>query len=311
MAVEGLGMFKSLEEGFSSLGGVVSFIDPSIELFGGYPRHIFSKDVFLEFLDRADECLVVAPESDGALYRLTKMIEESGCANLGSSSRGVAVASDKYATCRKLGCLSPRTEMYCGKTGMSFPLVAKPRDGVSGDGIFLVRTEKELEKVPEGYLIQEYVSGQPMSAAFIVGDDITLLSVNTQEIQGFSYTGARLPVEGIDAEPLFRAVERIKGLHGYVGVDFIQGSETAVIEINPRPTTPMIAYSRAYGVNMAELLLLNHYSKPLPVPPRRAGVQLLKIRGGSKDSYISFKGYSILLRDWNEGSGVGHRRGQR
>jgi hypothetical protein len=311
MAVEGLGMFKSLEKGFSSICGVVSFVDPSTELFKGYPRHSFNLDVFREFLDKADECLVVAPESDDILYRLTRVVEREGCANLGSTSQGVADAADKYVTSKRLGHLSPKTEVYMGRcrTSLSLPLVAKPRDGVSGEGIFLVEAEEDLEKVPRGYLLQEYVRGKPMSAAFIVGDETILVSVNTQEIHGFSYMGARLPVDGIDVEPLYRAVERIKGLHGYVGVDFIHGSDTAVIEINPRPTTPMIAYSRAYGINVAEMLLLNYYHKPIPTPSQRRGVHLLKVPEQLKDSYISFDGYSILLRDWNEGAGVGHRRG--
>jgi len=312
MAVEGLGMFKALERGFSACGRTSTFIDPEVELFPGYPRHKFSDEIFLEFVQEAEECLIIAPESEGILLRLTRLLEKSGRPNLGSSSRGIRIAGDKYATYKRIKSFSPKTEIYKGGTSLSFPLVAKPRDGVSGEGIVFLKEEDALAKVPRGYVIQEYVPGRPMSAAFIVGDEVNLLSVNTQELEGFEYVGAKLPVEGVDTEPLFKSLEKIKGLHGYVGVDFIydSNSDVKIIEVNPRLTTPVAAYQRAYGVNVAELLLRNYHGKPLPEIRKRSPVHLLKTPRKMVDSYISFNGYSLILRDWNEGAGLGHRRGK-
>jgi hypothetical protein len=300
MAVEGLGMFKALEWGFSSCGRVNTFVDPAVKMFQGYPRDKFSDDLFFEFIQRADECLIIAPESDGILYRLTRTLEKADCANLGSSSKGVRETADKYSAYKKLKSLSPKTEIYRGSTTLSLPLVAKPRDGVSGEGIIFLREEEDLAKVPEGYIIQEYVEGRPMSAAFIIGDETTLLSVNTQELRGFEYVGSKLPVEGLETDTLFKALERIKGLHGYVGVDFVYDQDITVIEVNPRLTTPVVAYKEAYGVNVAELLLRNYYCKPLPPIRRRRRVHLLKTCENVVNSYISFKGRSLLLREWSQ-----------
>lgn len=311
VAVEGLGMFKALEMGFSLCGRVTTFIDPAVDAFQRYPRKAFSEDIFLEFIEEAEECLIVAPESDGILYRLTRILERTGCANLGSSPKGVRITADKYSTYKKIKPFSPKTEVYKGSTSLSFPIVAKPRDGVSGEGIILVKEEGDLAKVPKGYILQEYTDGQPMSAAFVIGDEITLLSVNTQELRGFKYMGAKLPVEGVDTEPLFEALDKIKGLHGYVGVDFIYGQNITIIDVNPRPTTPVAAYKEAYEVNVAEILLRNCYGKSLPPIRKRRRVHLMKTSKNVVDSYISFKGYSILLRDIDESSGVGHRWSQR
>lgn len=310
IALEGLGMFKALEQGFSSHHKVSTFVDPCLNFFPDYPRISFSHDVFLNYLENSDECLLIAPESENILYRLTDILEDTDCANLGSTSKGVKETTDKYATYKRLGDLSPKTEIFEGTTRLSFPLVAKPRDGVSGEGIFLVKNEKELAGVPNGYLLQEYIPGKPMSAGFIIGDETTLLSLHTQELQGFTYKGAKLPVEGIDPEPLFQAVEKIKGLHGYVGVDFILGSEIKVIEINPRPTTPIVAFKRALGVNLGDVLLRNYQGRPLPKPSRKTPTQIIKLRGNVKDSFISFRGYCMVMRDWNADYHLGHRRGQ-
>jgi hypothetical protein len=311
MAIEGLGMFKALLRGFEACCRVNTFIDPSLALFPGYPRAGYSPEAFEERLAESDYALLIAPESSFELYRLTKTLEKSGCSNLGSSSRAVRATTDKYETYKKIRHLSPRTEVFKGSTGLSFPLVAKPRDGVSGEGIFLVSGEDDLAKVPRGYLLQEYVEGMAMSAGFLVGDEIKLLSINTQELRNFSYYGSRLPVEGINPEPLFRALEKIRGLHGYVGVDFVLGEELKVIEINPRPTTPIVAFHRAYGINLAELLLRNHLGETLPKPRRRRRVYLQKVARRVANSYISFKEYSLLLRDLDAGTDLGHRGSQR
>lgn len=50
----------------------------------------------------ADAALVVAPEADGALLRLTRQVEASGVFNLGSTSSAVRTASDKWRTYRAL-----------------------------------------------------------------------------------------------------------------------------------------------------------------------------------------------------------------
>jgi hypothetical protein len=182
---------------------------------------------------------------------------------------------------------------------LSFPLVAKPRDGVSSEGVFLVKDVADLPKVPRNYLVQEYVQGRAMSASLLIGDAAKLLSVNTQESENFRYQGAKLPVEGIETDLIYEAVSRIKGLFGYVGVDFILGEELKIIEINPRPTTPIIALGYAFGINVSELIVKNYCREIIPdFTPKRTW--MMKLPGTHPDSYISHRDYSILIRNLDE-----------
>ncbi|RMF91770.1 MAG: ATP-grasp domain-containing protein [Methanobacteriota archaeon] len=252
VAAEGHGMFRTLYQGFEN---PLSFYQE--------PRYM---EVFMEHLSKAAYALAIAPETDGELYRLTRAIEGSGCENLGSSAKAVKSTSDKLLTWKRLRDLSPKTELLKnGRTALELPLVAKPRDGVSCEGVMLVEDEKALERIPEGYIVQEYIRGRPMSASILIGDEPRILSINTQEIVGFQYFGATLPVELSHTEPLIEAVERFPGLHGYVGVDFVAAEDgPVVIEINPRPTTPIIGLKAAFGVNISELILRSHLGRGIP-----------------------------------------------
>lgn len=310
MAVEGLGMFKALLEGFEACCEVTAFIDPSLPLFPDYPRKKYSDATFIEHLDKADYALLIAPESGYELCNLTRALEKGDCANLGSSSKAVRAATDKYETYKKIKDLSPKTEVFNGSTGLSFPLISKPREGVSGEGVFLVKDAADLSNVPENYLVQEYVKGRAMSASLLVGDEVKLLSANTQESENFRYRGARLPIEGVDTDLIYEAVSRIKGLFGYVGVDFILGEELKIIEINPRPTTPIIALGYALGINISEHILKNYNREALPEFKPRKRVRMMKLPGIHPDSYISHRGHSILIRDLNEDTDLRYRRGE-
>lgn len=281
-AVEGIGMFKALMHGFESSCKVLTFTDNIDEL-----------------LSLSDYSLIIAPETEGALYNLIKKVEHSHSANLGSGSKAVKKTSDKYETYKRIKKFSPRTEVFNGSTGMDFPLVAKPRCGVSGEGIFLLRSEEDLKKIPRGYLLQEYIDGMAMSASLLVGNDTKILSINTQEMENFRYTGAKLPVENFNAGDIIECVSRIKGLFGYVGVDFVYNGEARIIEINARPTTPIIALKDAFNINIAELILKNYYSEKIPDLEVKKRMHLKKVNR-SCESFVTFKKYSIVLETINE-----------
>jgi hypothetical protein len=287
ICVEGLGMFKALLE-----KPVFTFVDKRIPYFN-FPRTENYMEDFLRYVEDADFALVIAPEEDLNLYNFTKIVERAGCANLGSNSRAIFRASDKYETYKALREFMPKTELFRKSTTLDFPLVAKPRFGVSGKGIYLVNSEKELERVQKGYLVQEYVKGQAASASVMVGDETKIISVNTQEIENFRYKGAKIPFEIPEDEIIFKAVEKIKGLFGYVGVDFVLGEEIKIMEINPRPTTPIIAFKGVYGIDVLSLILKNYQGK-IPEVRARKKVHLKKGRKTGK-SFVHFKGYSIYL----------------
>jgi len=295
ITVEGMGMFKTLFQGFKAMGKTPrAFVDERIPGFKGLPKVEDYHGHFEESLGEAEAALVVAPESDMTHYELTKTLEEMGSGNLGSSSQGVLLASDKWLTYRELKDLMPRTEAVKDTTTLEFPLVAKPWDGTSCEGIFMVREEADLQEVPQGYLLQEFVQGRAMSASVLCGDETRILSLQTQEISGFEYMGAMVPGSGVDTEPILKAVERIAGLFGLVGVDFIDApGGIKIMEINARPTTPIIAFERAYGLNVSEAIYRNYYGGKIPGPKGRSQVLMKKVRG--EGGFVSFGGYTIRL----------------
>ncbi len=298
IAVEGLAMFRALYEDFSEVEGVASFTGRTLPHFPELPCAESWEQSFEEMLEREEHALVVAPESDNLLLNLTLRLESAGVKNLGSASRGVAIAGDKYACYRALsGVRQPKTELFRGSTALDFPLVAKPRMGEGCEGMRLVANEEELAALPEGYIIQEYVPGRPMSASLLAGDEVRVLSINTQEFSDGGYAGAELPleIEEEQLEEVVKAVERIPGLRGYVGVDFVLGDELWVIEVNPRTTTPAAALREALGINLGELLFKNYYREALPEVRRRRRVRLRKLMRRAENAFVSLGGTSIVI----------------
>jgi len=92
------------------------------------------------------------------------------------------------------------------------------------------------------------------------------LSLNLQNI-GFDggklvYNGGKVPYEhGLsdDAKDIARkAVESVKGLKGYVGVDLLLDEaheEIYILEINPRLTTSYVALRRLLNFNLGEAII--------------------------------------------------------
>jgi len=306
ITVEGLGMFKALASGFDDL---TTFVDKRIPL-EGYPKVESYREMFLECLEKADAALLITPETGMEYYNFVVELERTGCTNLGSNSGAVKDTTDKYETYKKLkGLCTPKTKIFEGNTNEVFPLVAKPRDGVSCEGVHLVEHDADLEKVPRGYLLQEYISGKPYSASLLVGDETEILSINTQEIESFEYQGAIIPaplkLSSDDEEDLIKAVECFKGLKGYVGMDFVYEDGVVIIEVNARPTIPIIALEEVYGCKIAELILKNHFNESIPEYKPKKRVRIRKHSASSSmkgiNPFVEFKGYSISLT--SEGSG--------
>ncbi len=301
IAVEGLGMFKTLLEGFE---GVLTFVDPRISYFPQYPRTNDASQDFENALEKAEFALMTAPESALMLYNLVKQVEKSGAVNLGSGSKAVKVAGDKYLAYKKLAKVkTPKSEIWKGgSASLDFPLIAKPRDGVSCEGISLVEDEDALSKIPKGFLVQKYVPGRAMSASLLVGDEVNILSVNTQEIEDFVYSGAKLPVEIEDTEEIIKTAEAIKGLFGYIGIDFVLSKDggISIIEINPRATTPIVTLKRALGINVSSLIMDNYYKEVVPEIKVKRRVTLKKVKEDVPEAYVSFRGYSLIVEDGND-----------
>ena len=184
-----------------------------------------------------DCALVIAPECDNILYELTKIIENYDVINLGSSSKGIEIAGNKYTTYKKI--------KDSVKTPKTFPLkkyIIKEIDGCGG----------AHQLIDKNYIIQEFVDGEAYSVSFIVQNNdkesnknennkIYPLCLNKQYIKNH-YCGGEVNISHPLKEDIIneskRALKQIEGLNGYVGVDVIVNeNDIYVLEINPRITT--------------------------------------------------------------------------
>ncbi|GBF36805.1 tyramine--L-glutamate ligase [Methanofervidicoccus abyssi] len=181
--------------------------------------------------EKIDSALVIAPECDGLLYRLTKLIEEEDILNLGSHSEGVKICGNKYLTYEKI-----KNIVKTPKTLPPKRYIVKKIDGCGGSNQLII---------PENHIIQEYIEGEPYSTSFIVGDKFYPLSLNKQYYRDGRYIGGEInishPLKDRIIEESMKALEEIEGLNGYVGVDILLDGDTIyILEINPRITTSIV-----------------------------------------------------------------------
>ena len=296
IAVEGLAMFSAMMRDFSE------FCKPKSFAFEGAPVHrAFISDYFAveRWVDRIDKCktrevlkvegnsyleylfekfeefcevsdctLVIAPEDDMLLYRLSRIADKYG--NLGSPSKAIKVTSDKWKVYKKLkGKISfPETSLH----PLDCKHVVKPRISCGGAGIRVAtHTARNIEQYKtqqfkRDVIYQEYVEGIPLSVSLVVGEDANVISLNEQILDGFEYAGAGVPAlveiknsEGVVKEVISEAVEAATSLKlsGYCGVDVIYGDRAYVVDVNARITTPAVAFKAAYGINLGKIIIKN------------------------------------------------------
>jgi predicted ATP-grasp superfamily ATP-dependent carboligase len=296
LADEALGMLWALLADFRIWGGVrtIAALDPCFEnRIAGLSRKTLPADevvsvshgrhevTYLSLIKRCDAVLVVAPETGGALSKLTSLVETAGVPLLGSSAAAAAAAGDK-GWCgrifRRAGLPIPETKEAGFAAAseavrkLNLPLVIKPVDGVGSEGIFLLRNPADLSSIlakvrrttsQDRILLQTLAVGIPVSVSLLVcGNRCLPLSLNRQLVQAdspFIYRGSRVPFHHKKSahalELACKSAALIPGLKGYVGVDLVLSQNGAcLIEINPRLTTSYIALRRVSRINLAEAI---------------------------------------------------------
>ncbi len=198
---------------------------------------------------------------------MTRNLERGGSAGLlGSSSDAVLLTGDKARWPPRdfgsLGIDTPETlsiEPCRGfPAGASYPAVLKPIDGAGSIDTFFL---EDATSIPDEVLtmpvalLQPFIRGTPMSASFLIdrGGRHWPIAVGIQHMVihaavGSPITGDALPACCLEALPqVAPAVAAFDGLRGFVGVDFIwnqERSHATILEINPRPTTSIVALCR-------------------------------------------------------------------
>ena len=175
---------------------------------------------------------------------------------------------------------------FCVRHGIPFPAtllpgeeeaadpgkawLVKPRRSGGGHGIDLWSGQP----LSDEHLLQQYISGQPASAAFVADGRRSVLLGLTEQIigsedlggRGFAWCGNILPL-ALPPSHRARVLEQVEslvqglvahfGLRGASGVDLIVSPDLQVylIEVNPRYTASMELVERAYGLNLFGLHL--------------------------------------------------------
>lgn len=283
---EGAAMLQALIDDFSQLPGwqVWTMLDrrPGMELEvdtgrTGHVRGILTahehQAAFQDLARQADAVLVVAPETDQLLLRLTRQVEDAGSLLLGPCSEFVAIAADKLRLNHHLAgqgipvprCLAPAAD---GIGSLEPPLVRKPRFGAGAEGLERIPDWESwtISEMPD-LLVESYQAGISVSVSALLQDDkLQLLPAGRQDVDldAGLYRGGAIPLDSCfrqrAASLARRALQAMPRSRGFVGVDMVLGDNPAgeddvVIEINPRITTSYVGLRVATGLNLAAAIL--------------------------------------------------------
>lgn len=315
MAREGLLMLRAILEDFqaSKEHEIRATIDSRLShwLPSNLPLAVIARrryaEIFAASLDWAEAVLLIAPETDGVLERLSTQVEGAGKHLLGSNTKAVAVTADKGITdsrFRAWGFPTPRTHVIRLDAdairqvkAFGYPAVVKPVDGAGCEGISLIRRPAEIAPAlrrlqratrRQTFLIQEYVPGTPASLCCLSdGRRVLPLTLNTQYIRtgsSFSYRGGTVRIDHPSRSAAFEVAHDLQqafpGLKGYFGVDLVlTRSGPVFIEVNPRLTMSYIGLRRAFSVNLAEAIVTSALGELPSLPEPKGPVRFFVGRG--------------------------------
>ncbi len=261
--------------------------------------------VWRNAVQAADAVWPIAPETGGALTRLSELVIAAGRTLIGSRPNAVALAASKLATAELLAAhgiavvptVPLEAALHDDLPAAPNGWVVKPDDGAGAESTRLFRRRDDMRRwlgaAPDrdNFVIQPYVEGVAASLSVLCQNGCSwLLSCNRQEVViengEFRFCGSL--VGGLEQrrpryEPVAAAVAAaIPDLWGYVGIDFMDSAAgPLVLEVNPRLTTSYVGLGRATRMNPAGLVLglidqdLGAIEQPLRVGAERVDVMAL------------------------------------
>jgi predicted ATP-grasp superfamily ATP-dependent carboligase len=252
-----------------------------------------------------DAVYVIAPESGQVLQKLVEIVEACGGACLNCQIDAIKKASSKvtiYEVLKKSGLRVPETVTMSFLENLShikrivselgFPVVFKPIDGVGCSGLSVARDTTQIaaavdkimrESSSKCFIVQKLIKGVSASVSLIsTGEKALPITLNKQMVtlapphSQSSYNGGIVPfTHSLDKEALKAAqmaVNSLKGLKGYVGVDMVLAKDGPVVmEVNPRLTTSYIGLRKVVNFNPAQALIDAVFKQKLPENVRSLG----------------------------------------
>jgi predicted ATP-grasp superfamily ATP-dependent carboligase len=256
---------------------------PNCELIAVHTA-VEERELISQLAAAADWTIVIAPETDGALFDRCGWVEASGGRLLGPASSLVDLLGDKHRTAEhlsKYGLHCPSgTDWRPGgfNIRLSTPLVVKPLDGAGSQATYLLTDQESLDRLlinlpnrhgrNRSWRIETFEEGKPVSVAALCGPaGQFLLPPCYQRLRidtTITYHGGTYPVHpgfAFQAVGLAKgALQRFPALLGFIGIDMVlgddfDGREACVIEINPRITTSYVGLRVASRTNLAKAML--------------------------------------------------------
>jgi predicted ATP-grasp superfamily ATP-dependent carboligase len=313
---EGFGMLRTLISDFKAAGHNVTTtldsriarLNPPIDadcvvpVFSSHETQVNMHKI----AGSADAVYVIAPETDGILQSLVKLVEQTGAASLNCPADTIEKVSDKivfYEFMRKLGLPLPEMMIFtvaddlkkiknAVRGGLNFPVIFKPSDGVSCSGVSVVHNEEQVagavDKIKSAssskhFLVQELIKGAAASVSLLsTGSNAVSISLNRQDVtietpeNCSSYSGGAAPFGHPLQTEAFKVAEKLvkssPELRGYVGVDFVLTEDEAVaIEVNPRLTTSYVGLRSVVNFNPAQAIVNSVLKRELPTQVESCG----------------------------------------
>jgi predicted ATP-grasp superfamily ATP-dependent carboligase len=223
----------------------------------------------------ADATILIAPEFDDILWKAARWATASGGRLLSPSPEFIRVAANKQRTCDALAAAG--VPVPVGRlleadeplpADIQYPAVLKPVNGAGSQDTYLVSGPYDA---PPAYAwprrLESYMPGLAASVALLCGPNaripLTPCKQRISEDGRLRYFGGELPLTaGLAERARGLAVGALAAMPiavGYVGVDLVlgrepDGSQDAVIEINPRLTTSYVGLRTAATSNLAEAM---------------------------------------------------------
>jgi predicted ATP-grasp superfamily ATP-dependent carboligase len=240
---------------------------------------VISRTAHREEIERlsatADATILIAPEFDDILIKTARWAASSGGRLWSPSPEFIRIAADKQRTCETLAAagvpvpfgrmLEPDEPL---PADFEYPAVVKPVHGAGSQDTYVVSGPHGVPAYAWRRRLERYVPGLPVSVAALCGPSGNLplmpCKQRISEDGRLRYLGGELPLSPGLAERARALAERalaaMPPAAGYVGIDLVlgrepNGSEDAVIEINPRLTTSYVGLRAAAQKNLAEAML--------------------------------------------------------
>jgi len=196
---EGELMLRSLVRDLSDSGGLDLLVSRDARLPSpGLPGELVPVAagaecwrVWAEAIAGVDAVWPIAPETGGALLRLSELVVASGAKLLGSRPDAVRLCGSKLGTAARLAeCgipVVPTRWLTAEPPGPSTRWVVKPDDGAGAEDAFLIEGGKDalafVSAHGGNWVVQPYLPGQAASLSLLCRDgEATLLACNLQHV---------------------------------------------------------------------------------------------------------------------------------